>query len=381
MSWITKLSRFMLFSLTLIGISASSYAQSELDTERFLMTFVPNIQFSPLYVAIEQGYFADAGVTLEVEYLNEPDVIDLVAAEQADFGVVSGEQVLLSVSQGRPILYVYDWFQTYPIGIVTSADSGIETAADLVGQRVGLPGRFGATYSGLVALLRQAGVTEAEILLDEIGFNAPEVFCLGVIDAAVVYINNEPLQIRNRAEAGECGDVTEVRVIPVASALNLVSNGIVTRQDFAEENPEHVTAIIGAWDAGRRDVTNNPARAYLLSAPYIDGLPLSDALRDALAELADAQDTFLATEPDRETIAASRLAQFESLSEQFASSELLQFEVLLATIDLWDVAEPGISPASDWENMQATLIDMGLIQEPLDLDTIYTNRFVISLAD
>ena len=89
----------LLFSVVVYGVSI---AQDDLEDERFLLTFVPNIQFSPLYVAIEQGYAEDAGYNLTIEYLNEPDVVDLVAAGQANFGMVSGEQVITAVSRQRP---------------------------------------------------------------------------------------------------------------------------------------------------------------------------------------------------------------------------------------------------------------------------------------
>src|SRR4051812_19719196 len=85
--WIAGL---ILLSLTLI------VGAQEPQPERFLLTFIPNIQFSPMYVSIEQGYFSEAGYDVSLEYLNEPDVIDLVAAGQVHFGVASGEQVILA---------------------------------------------------------------------------------------------------------------------------------------------------------------------------------------------------------------------------------------------------------------------------------------------
>ena len=185
---------------------SSVSAQAELLSERILLTFIPNIQFAPFYVGMVNGHFADQGFEVTLEHLQEPDVLDLVAAGQANFGIVSGEQVILARAQGRDVVYVYEWFQEYPVGIVMVSNDGEADLEDLNGMTVGIPGRFGASYSGLTTLLQSADLSEDDIQLNEIGFNAPDVFCLGVVEAAVVYVNNEPLQIRNRIAADDCGD-------------------------------------------------------------------------------------------------------------------------------------------------------------------------------
>jgi NitT/TauT family transport system substrate-binding protein len=370
-----SLVRLLVVLLVGAGLSLTSMAQ-ELKPQKFLLTFVPNIQFSPVYVGIAQGYFADAGLDLSLEYLNEPDVLDLIAAGQEQFGIVSGEQVILAASQERPIVYVYEWFQKYPIGIVYNAATEIDSIEDLQGLRVGIPGRFGASYTGLTALLLAAGMTESDIDLQEIGYNAPEVFCIGAVDAAVVYINNEPLQIRNRAQAGECGSVQEIGVLPVSDNSDVVSNGILTSQALIDSDPDLVRGLVGAFDRSVRDVINNPARAYLLSASLIEDLPLSDDLRASLETLADEQDTFLATEPDREAIATSRQSMLVLLQTQYDSADLIQFEVLLATIDLWDADQVGFSGADSWESTQDTLMAMGLLEGKINLDLVYTTNFL-----
>ncbi|MCS6836103.1 MAG: ABC transporter substrate-binding protein [Anaerolineae bacterium] len=347
------------------------------DEARFLLTFIPNVQFSPMYVAVAEGHMARAGLPdVQIEYLNEPDVIDLVAVGQADFGIVSGEQAIQAHAQGRPILYVYEWFDRYPIGIVFDAVRDVKTVRDLVDLRIGLPGRFGASYSGLVALLRSEGLTEEQMDLQEIGFNAADVFCMGAVQASVVYSNNEPLQIARRAADGNCGAVRAVRVLEVSDKLSLVSNGLITRQTLAEERPDYVRAVVAAWDAGLRAVINNPARAYLISADYVENLPLSAALRAALEAEAEAQDVFLADRPSREAIAESRQALAERLAERFTPAELIQFEVLLATIKYWDAEVLGETDPKAWETMLETLLAMGVVAQPVDLSRVYSNDFL-----
>lgn len=364
--------RILLFVLILL-LSVAVQAQEETT---LLMTFMPNIQFAPSYVGIEAGFFEEAGFNVSLEYLDENVIIDLVATSEDQFAVVSGEQVILSASQSRPVVYVYEWFQSYPVGLVFSSELEVESMEDLTNLRVGIPGRFGANYTALGAFLTASGMNETDIAVEEIGFNAPEVFCVGAVDAAVVYINNEPLQIQNRADAGDCGDVTEVSILPVSSAIDLVSNGLVTNQDSVENDAEDVAAFVGAFNSALALTINNPARAYLMSASYIEGLPLSDEFGAALEALAEEQDTFLASNPEREAVAESRLAMYESLVEDFDADTLLQFEILLASIELWDAEQLGVTDADSWVNMQDTLLALGHLTDAVELENLYTNEFL-----
>lgn len=376
----------LVLAVVLSGVPMAA-AQDNTRELRFFLTFVPNVQFSPMYVALEKGYFAPSGdagepmLNVVIEHGDEPLGVDLIAANELQFGLISGEQLLAARAAGRPVVFVYEWFQHYPVGIVTPSDSGIETVADLAGRRVGIPGRFGASYSGLTALLTASGLNEGDINLEEIGFNAPEVVCVGGVEAAVVYINNEPLQIANRAAVGDCGDVTDVRVFPVGNAVDMVSNGIITNESTIAEEPELVRQVVGGFDAALRDVIRNPAEAYLISAAYVDGLPLDDTLRPALEAAAAEHDAWLEANPDAtsDQIAERRLALIDSLKIQFSADQLIQLEVLLASIDLWDADELGLTDAASWEQTQEVLLAMGFMEAPLDdLASAFTNDFLPS---
>ncbi|MYD38046.1 MAG: ABC transporter substrate-binding protein, partial [Chloroflexi bacterium] len=259
--------------LCLLPISSAAVAQDEPLDERVLLTFVPNVQFAPFYVGIEAGYFAESGFAVALEHLQEPEVLDLVAVGQANYGIVSGEQVILARSQARNVVYVFEWFQQYPVGLVYNSALDLSDLGNLRDKTIGIPGRFGASYSGLTALLHSAPLTEADIEISEIGFNAPEVFCLGLVDAAVVYINNEPLQIQQLADAGECGDMRTVAVQSVASQVDLVSNGLITSRAHLDNDPAAVQRMVGALTEALRATIDNPAAAYLASLAHVESLP------------------------------------------------------------------------------------------------------------
>lgn len=375
--------RYLLFSRLLLTVIALlllplsiTRAQSPQDLT-FGLPFVPNIQFAPLYVAIAEGYTTDAGLNVELTYGDENVFLDLVAGGEMAFAMIGGEQVILARQGERPVVFVYEWFQQFPVGVVVpDTTEGVETVGDLAGLRVGIPGRFGVSYTGLTALLDAYDLTERDIRLEAIGFNAPDVVCLGAVDASVVYVNNEPLQIQQRADAGECGDITGVTVFPVAADVDMVSNGIVTSEALIGESPETVGAMVTAFDMALRLTIENPAAAYLLSLDFVEGLPIDDAFRAALEAEAEAQREFLAEGPDQASIAASRAALLERLEAAFPPEMLIQMRVLLATIPLWGGDSLGVTALDSWVTTQAVLLDMGSLTAEIDLEAAYTNAFV-----
>ncbi len=363
--------------LVTLTLASTTVAQNETVDERILLTFIPNVQFAPFYVGIEGGYFAEAGFKVTLDHLQEPEVLDLVAVGQANYGIVSGEQVILARSRGRDVVYVFEWFQEYPVGLVYSIEQDLSDLRNLQGMTVGIPGRFGASYSGLTTLLGSAGLSETDIDLREIGFNAPEVFCLGVVDAAIVYVNNEPLQIQNLASDGDCGDVTTVDVISVASQVDLVSNGLIVSRARLDEDPEAVARMIGGLTRALQAVIENPAAAYLASLEHVESLPADPSLTGELELAASKQEEFLASNPDREAVAQSRLQLAADLAERFDRAALTQFRVLLSTVELWDAERLGYSDLDSWQAMRETLLTMGFLDEDAgDLGEAFTNRFV-----
>jgi NitT/TauT family transport system substrate-binding protein len=364
---------FLIISLlTMVGV----HAQTEPSKETLFLPFVPNIQFAPIYVALEKGDFKAANLDVQLQYGDEPTGVDLIASNQIQFGIISAEENIKARSNTRPVVQVYEWFQKYPIGIVVSDASGIQSVKDLKGHKVGIPGRFGASYNGLTAILSANGMTEKDIDLQEIGFNAPDVFCVGAVEAAVVYINNEPLQIQQRADAGNCNGVKTIKVFAVSDNVDMVSNGIMTNEQTIDDNPKLVTDMVKAFDAALRESINNPAQAYLDSLKYVDNLPSDDAFKAALQDAATAQDKFLADNPDRAAIAESRAALLKTLSAKFDAATLVQFEVLLNTIDLWDADHLGLAEKSSWETTQKVLTDMKFVTSPIDVEKAFTNDFL-----
>ena len=320
-----KLVLLMLGTALVISGCGSSQVQDEALTHiRLPMGYIPNIQYAPFYIAVEKGYFKEAGIELEFDYKFETDGVALVGAGELPFAVVSGEQVLLARAQGLPVTYVAAWYQQYPVSVVAKSELGIVIPQDLKGKKIGLPGLFGASYIGLRALLNAGKLSESDVTLDAIGFNQVDMMAVGQQDIVVGYAANEPIQLRAQGIA-----VTELRV---ADYAQLAANGILANEKVIAENPELVRAFIGAFLKGLKDTLDDPDEAFTLSESYIPNF--SDLDAD------------------------------------------VQKQVLTTSIEQWHAERLGYSDPQAWENMQDVLLDMGLLTEKLDLNKAFTNEFI-----
>ncbi len=165
---------------------------------------------------------------------------------------------------------------------------------------------------------------DADVQLDTIGFNQVETLAAGKVDAAVVYVANEPVQLRNQGY--------EISVLKVSDYLQLIANGMITNEETIQQNPELVQKMVTATIKGIEDTINNPDEAYEISKNYVENLASAD--------------------------------------------QKVQKEVLSQSVALWRTDKLGVSNPDGWENMQQVLLQMGLLTEAQDLSKSYTNQFI-----
>jgi NitT/TauT family transport system substrate-binding protein len=290
---------------------------------RLPVGYIPNVQFAPLYVAMEKGYFSAQGLNVQLDYSTEIDSMALVGANQIPFAIVSGEQVLLGRSQGLPVTYVLAWYQKYPVAIASLAESNILSPQDLKGKKVGIPILSGASFIGLEAILHAAGLVDDDVSLDTIGFTQVESLVTGLEDAVVVYAANEPIQMKERGYS--------VNILKVSDYLELVGNGLVTNEETLHSNPEMVRRMVAAMYQGIQYSLDHPEEAYQICLKFVENLKADDPI---------------------------------------------QMQILSMSMDLWKTNTLGYSNPQAWKNMQEILLQMGLLQTRMDLTDAYDNTFL-----
>ncbi len=302
----------------------STTAQPTTKSISIGLGYIADIQFAPFYVAQSKGYYKAAGLNVTFNQGIVPDLIGSMVAGKNNFVFAGGDETLQARDKHIKAIDVATIFQKYPVSLIVPASSSIKTLADLKGHTIGVPGPYGSTYTGLLALLYSAKLSLADVKVQSIGFTQVAALIGHKVDAVVGYSNNEPLQLRKKG--------FDVRTFDVSDHQPLVSNGIITTEDTYASQPQMVRDFVQATLKGLKDVIADPAGAVTLCKPFIPGLT----------------DTT------------------QTLS------------VLKATIPIWQGnGQLGNNDSATWFSMEKFLVAQKLIGSVQDVTQAYSNKSVV----
>ena len=318
-------SLFVLLALLLgacgASTSPSSTGQPSLAKVSIGLGYIPDIQFAPFYVAQSKGYYKAAGLDVTFHHGIVPDLIGSMVLGHDTFVFAGGDEELVARSKNLQVVDVATIFQRYPVSLIVPADSPIKTLADLKGHTIGVPGPFGSTYTGLLALLYQAHLSLSDVKVQSIGFTQVAALFGHKVDAVMGYSNNEPLQLKAQGFA--------VRTFDVSNYQPLVSNGIVTTVGTLHNQPQLVQNFVQATIKGLKDVIADPSGAVQISKSFVPNLDPTKAMT-----------------------------------------------VLQATIPIWQGNSKvalGYNDSATWQSMEQFLVAQKIIPPVQDLSQAYTN--------
>jgi NitT/TauT family transport system substrate-binding protein len=288
------------------------------------------VQFAPYYVAVEKGYFDEEGLGVTFDYGMSTDIMSLVAQGLVQFGITDGDQVILAREKAIPVRVVYSMYVKYPVGVVSLKDKGIATAASLKGRRVGLPVPYGSNYIGLQIILGSAGLGLKDIKAESIGYTQVESILADRVDAAVIYVNNEPVVL---AEMGK-----EVNLIKAHDVTPMVSAAVIASDALVGKDPELVRRFVRAVTRASEYVLDRREEVVGMLRKYVP------------------------------TLTDDNLA--------------VNTKVLLASLDLWtddDTEANGLGYTSndDWAKSISALAALGMLKARVGPEDCYTDRFIV----
>ena len=128
-----------LFAIAVASTACGSQKQSDSGEKKLklVLDWTPNTNHTGLYVAMEKGYYKDAGIELEIVQPPEDGAEVLVASGKADFGISFQDTLAgaLSKADPLPIKAVAAITQHNTSGIMSRKGDGITTPKGLEGKK------------------------------------------------------------------------------------------------------------------------------------------------------------------------------------------------------------------------------------------------------
>ncbi len=167
-----------------------------LEKVRLQLKWFTQFQFAGYFAAIEQGYYAEEGLDVEInERVLDVNFVNQVASGQADFGV--GDSGLLSqYAQGEPIVALAAIFQHNPLVFISLQDSGIISPYEMIGKRV-MSDIISTNEAPVRAMLTNANITEQDYTLIPQS-NDYEQLTRGEVDVISGYITDQPYYFKKQ---------------------------------------------------------------------------------------------------------------------------------------------------------------------------------------
>lgn len=291
------------------------------------VAYMPNLgSAGSLFVGLEQGYFEEVGLTVEVfEFQGGPAEITAMASGDIDIAQIGHGAHALCI-EGQAVIFQMDHTTSLSDVVVGNKSKGIETAADLKGKTVAVASGTSSEII-LLAALEEAGLTVDDISTVEMTVDGMTTAMIaGQVDACAAWSPNtitlQDALGENYVDLGGNADFLDKAIFP---------SSYITTAKYAEENHDVLVRFAQAL---------NKAHDYRLANP--------EGMAKALAKGADLpEDTLIRAlgEADWETITKdcgnmdALKTVYETQQKLFINNGRIAEEVPVENYVLFDVMQ------------------------------------------
>ncbi|SDD29312.1 ABC transporter substrate-binding protein [Glycomyces harbinensis] len=259
-------------AITLIGtVTACGGEEDDTGgTDTVSVGVIPIVDVAPIYLGIEQGFFAERDIEVELtEAQGGAAIVPGVAAEEFDFGFSNMTSLLLAQSSGLPVEVVANGVaSTGEAGadfgaVMVAADSPVQTPADLADATIAVNTLNNIGDTTIRESVRAAGGDPADIGFTEVAFpDMPAQLAAGNVDAVWVV---EPFKSIVEADGGR-----PVAWNYVDAAPDLTVAAYFATTEMVQEDADLVARFAAAVAESLQYATDNPDAVRDILATYTD---------------------------------------------------------------------------------------------------------------
>ncbi|TBR41818.1 ABC transporter substrate-binding protein [Marinomonas agarivorans] len=241
------------------------------DKVNFQLDWLPGGDKSPIYVGIDQGFFAEVDIEVRINQgRGSTEAITRIATGTSDIGIADIVALLQArAADNVPVKAVYSLLSQAPHAFVVKKEAGIQSVADVKGKKVATS-PFTSSNIFLPLLLEKNGLKESDITLvkTDPGALGPML----ITDATDVVISWLTSVDRYRSQAKQAG--TELDVIPWYDAgLEFYATSVIASERFLKERPDVAKRFLSAFHKSVEFAFANPdmaAKAVNKKVPEAD---------------------------------------------------------------------------------------------------------------
>jgi len=263
------MSAIMLMSLVACGKDDNKIADGELTKITFVLDWTPNTNHTGLYVALEKGYFEEAGLDVEIVQPPEDGAEVLVASGEAQFGVSFQDTMAAAISGDNPlpITAVAALIQHNTSGIISRKGEGMDTPK-------GMEGKSYATWNGPIELAMMEQVVTADggdfSKVEHIPSTVTdEVTALKTNSVDSIWIFYAWAGVKTELEGLETDYFAFKNIDPVFDYYTPV---VISNNSFLEDDPETAKAFLEALGKGYEDAIADPEGAADILCKHVPEL-------------------------------------------------------------------------------------------------------------
>ena len=321
-----RLLRFLLIAL------APLHAAGAFAADRVKVTYASfDALYAPYFLAIDKGYFAEAGLDVELVQAGGGTATPALMSGQVQFSSSSGSAVS-AIIKGAPLRVIMTLAVSLPWKLWATTPE-VTSLADLKGKPVGVETRGGLDELAMRAALIKAGLPQDWVIYSPIGIG-------GVQRVAVMQSGSMPaifLSYLEERMARASGALKRGHVlVDFHREIEIPYNGLATSTDLVARNPALVRRFTEAVLKGARYLKTRREGTLLVLQKYAKETPI-DLISESLDET---QPTVLA-----EGQAALALRQ-------------LDLGLLSTMLGVADSARPPLDKVYDYSFVQRAVADL-----------------------
>ena len=209
------------------------------------LKWVTQAQFAGYYAALDQGYYEDEGLDVNIK-VGGPDIVpeQVVLGRQAEFGIDWLDNLLATRDQGGKIVNIAQVFARSGMTEITWADSGISNIKQLKGKKVGV--WLGGNEHKLFAALTKNGIDpqqDVNVVAQPFDMN---LFLNHEVDAAAAMTYNELAQVleTKNPDTGNLYKLSDLNVMKMSDlGTGALEDGIFVREDWIADEQNQDIAV------------------------------------------------------------------------------------------------------------------------------------------